>query len=694
MFMNDNKLIDVKLERDFLLKNLYWTVNKFIKDPDHKQQNSSREDLIGGFFDRWINRIPEYLIFNELLPEGYFPVVDNFIYTDKISKNAPDIIGIKSKHEKYFPFAKFNNNRWELLPDAPFIEMKVFRENQNLITIPSSQFDLEKYYAIVESYVPEDYLISIFCDEFFDDQNLNFLYNSDIKQNFVNGDIGLNEPKLLRKPKDLGGFRLLGIYKGQELYKFGKCTNIENNDESYDADKNVISPIYLKESPSRLVYEDSDKLNVGSFYEYYYTTKSIPIIIEIHNDSEVAIINSSELCISISVNGCVSINGENLDSGEHNLIFKLIFRNGVKYYHLNKIDKNQKEVIFEKDMKIFSGMLFHYGSKQIMVDFSFEIDDNNLNLVLSTENYLTFKAEGSPVINNEPLKEGYNKFQIVAHKNEKSNNSVFYRELCYESNNNSFNNRTRKYSRLFLSIPEGINDFDNECINNPLLDLSELTFEILNGESEIIKKNNLNNFIIAVNGSIKVNGEILNKNLYNISIGNRGNSYFIEDWEKENGNFKHPMLNDNSVDMVDYSINATEENKFIIDLSLLDTLKNNSSSEEDSNELNEENINNSSVFIPISIELGEKSRLKVHEKNQSKMIVSVEDWAKIDGCRIDESEDLVSKNFWKLNFEKFERTSKKDEFILSKKSLFIAESCESELLSCFKKYITQFKSQL
>ena len=161
---NNEYKIDVKLEEDILLKNLYWTVNKFRLDPDHKQQNSSREDLIGGFFDRWISRIPEYLIFDELLPEKYSPVVDNFIYTDKKSKNAPDIIGLKNKDGTYFPFAKFNNTRWELLPDAPFIEMKVFREDQNLITIPSSQFDLEKYYAIVESYVPEDYLISIFVN--------------------------------------------------------------------------------------------------------------------------------------------------------------------------------------------------------------------------------------------------------------------------------------------------------------------------------------------------------------------------------------------------------------------------------------------------------------------------------------------------------------------------------------------------
>ena len=60
---DDNKkcIVDVELTEDVLLKNLYWTVNKFKVDPDHKQQNSSREDLIGGFFDRWISRIPEYM---------------------------------------------------------------------------------------------------------------------------------------------------------------------------------------------------------------------------------------------------------------------------------------------------------------------------------------------------------------------------------------------------------------------------------------------------------------------------------------------------------------------------------------------------------------------------------------------------------------------------------------------------------
>ena len=39
-----------------------------------------------------------------------------------------------------YPFAKFNNNKWEVVENTPFIEMKTFRSNQKLVTIPFNQF--------------------------------------------------------------------------------------------------------------------------------------------------------------------------------------------------------------------------------------------------------------------------------------------------------------------------------------------------------------------------------------------------------------------------------------------------------------------------------------------------------------------------------------------------------------------------
>ena len=59
--------MEVKFEKDDLYKLIYWIVCKFKEDEFHHQAASAKSDLIGGFFDRWLNRAPEFLIFRELL---------------------------------------------------------------------------------------------------------------------------------------------------------------------------------------------------------------------------------------------------------------------------------------------------------------------------------------------------------------------------------------------------------------------------------------------------------------------------------------------------------------------------------------------------------------------------------------------------------------------------------------------------
>ena len=63
--------------------------------------------MIGGFFDRWFNRAPEFLIFGELLKgQKYDVVIDNFLYGQDTKKNAPDIIGLQ-KNQKTIMHMEF-----------------------------------------------------------------------------------------------------------------------------------------------------------------------------------------------------------------------------------------------------------------------------------------------------------------------------------------------------------------------------------------------------------------------------------------------------------------------------------------------------------------------------------------------------------------------------------------------------------
>ncbi|MBR2558154.1 MAG: hypothetical protein IKE95_07305, partial [Methanobrevibacter sp.] len=129
------KKIKVDLTDDFLKKAIYWIICKYDMDEFKREQSSSKRALLGGFIDRWMNKAPEFLIFDELLKDkNYSAVNDTFFYTKGESKNAPDILGLIDSNGKQYPFARFKDNKWEVVEGTPFIEMKTFRSDQSLVT--------------------------------------------------------------------------------------------------------------------------------------------------------------------------------------------------------------------------------------------------------------------------------------------------------------------------------------------------------------------------------------------------------------------------------------------------------------------------------------------------------------------------------------------------------------------------------
>ena len=73
------KKIKVDLTDDFLKKAIYWIICKYDMDEFKREQSSSKRALLGGFIDRWMNKAPEFLIFNELLKDkDYSAVNDSF----------------------------------------------------------------------------------------------------------------------------------------------------------------------------------------------------------------------------------------------------------------------------------------------------------------------------------------------------------------------------------------------------------------------------------------------------------------------------------------------------------------------------------------------------------------------------------------------------------------------------------------
>ena len=146
--------MEVKFEEKDLKRLIYWITCKFKEDEFHHQSASTKSDLIGGFFDRWFNRAPEFLIFRELLKDkGYDVVIDNFLYGQDTKKNAPDIIGLEKNGKVKVKFAVFNDGEWKKLDNMPLIEVKTFRKNQSLSAVGSTQMESDHYYVFVESNV-------------------------------------------------------------------------------------------------------------------------------------------------------------------------------------------------------------------------------------------------------------------------------------------------------------------------------------------------------------------------------------------------------------------------------------------------------------------------------------------------------------------------------------------------------------
>lgn len=332
----DNKneyILKANLNKDYLKKIVYWTICKYKMDKFTREQSSSKQSLIGGFIDRWMNRAPEFLIFNELLKEKeYDVVIDNYFYTDNIAKNAPDIIGLINADNNQHPFVTFNDNTWKIVDNMPFIEMKTFRKEQSLITIPCNQFEDNHYYAIVESHLNEDYLLNLFDQKLFDNEEYyNFIIEHNESDFILSNKYNIIEkPEKLKISDDLGYYLLIGIYKGKDLKKYG--ITIEKGDFPLYFDQEIDPP----KPQDRFAVTPPKKLDKG-LHTFEDDEKNIPFYIDMDNDSEIIITHKTKMTYNVKVKGFVTINGIKISEGLRRLEFKGFEKSGkIKEYLTTK----------------------------------------------------------------------------------------------------------------------------------------------------------------------------------------------------------------------------------------------------------------------------------------------------------------------------------------------------------------------
>lgn len=198
---------------------------------------SGKSDYIGGIFDRWINIIPESVIFNKyFLPkigENLSVISDYYEYDPKKSGIAPDVLGVKvGKDAK--PFVEYVN-KWHALNNAPQIEVKSFKKAQYMVSLRNQGYD-NKYLVMVETKLDSDYLLPFFQETVINEdvyKKLKMEDNVFIKSN-ANKDLS-SVTKINRQSTDLGSLKLITVCHATDFMSFSTLCSANE------------SPIYVKE---------------------------------------------------------------------------------------------------------------------------------------------------------------------------------------------------------------------------------------------------------------------------------------------------------------------------------------------------------------------------------------------------------------------------------------------------------------
>jgi len=304
---------------------------------------SGKSDYIGGIFDRWINIIPESVIFNKyFLPEisdNLTVISDYYEYNPKKSGIAPDVLGVQVGTNAK-PFVEYKN-KWLALDDAPQIEVKSFKKAQYMVSLRNQRYE-NKYLVMVETNLDIDYLLPFFEETVISEDVYNKLKMDDsifIKSN-DNEDLS-SVTKITRQNTNLGTLKLITVCSASDFMTYASlCAGNE-------------SPFYVKEikearTPqflsSAIAFGDLlTKIRTGLYgwksniLDSNRKHKLLDIFVE--NIQNVQFVKNSKSSITIYTKGSAVINDKELEAYKTYIIkFQLLDRssnNGEEYF-MNK----------------------------------------------------------------------------------------------------------------------------------------------------------------------------------------------------------------------------------------------------------------------------------------------------------------------------------------------------------------------
>lgn len=329
------KYATVNITKEDLIRTVYFILMKYKADLLHMQGTSAKRDLVGGFIERWLNKLAETSVFDYLLKEKEYKAIPDYFLYGK-DKDAPDILGIKD-HSKTIPFVQFNNNGWDTVLNSPRIEVKALRKGQYVLGVREPQM-IDDYYVFVESDLELDYLALLFEDSVFGDENFNLLK---VDSSFIKSDIHSNifTPIRPKKPENIGTFTLIGTYTRDQVQKHTVLC------------KPKICPFYAKTiSNAGRVSQKArrrEKILVDNGKFTYKFKKVLYLPLAISGDTSTAyIVKKNKGSCYIETDKDISINGVRLAPGFIKIQFNKFERNSKWSENMAVINSFE---IFAKD---------------------------------------------------------------------------------------------------------------------------------------------------------------------------------------------------------------------------------------------------------------------------------------------------------------------------------------------------------
>lgn len=302
---------------------------------------SSRGDLIGGIFDRWINTVPESLLFNKIIlpkitTKPIKIISDYYLYEPQKVGIAPDVLGLEILG-KIVPFAVFNDS-WVAIRNMPQIEIKTFKKKQKLVSLRDQGYS-GKYLVMAETALRIDYLLPFFNENIFSNNVYESLKMDDSVFIQSNKEHNVNKiDKIDMSTASIGSVKLLKITDVDSFTKYATfCDHNISIQYVKDVELKTRKPnkINLDEPLSNYCQKD----NLG-FYDFllklhndfaYKTTK-----FHINNIEYLKIIkkNKNNIYIEVLEEGA-TFNNVSLSVGYYKITFDCINRssnNGTEYF--------------------------------------------------------------------------------------------------------------------------------------------------------------------------------------------------------------------------------------------------------------------------------------------------------------------------------------------------------------------------